>query len=56
MQDKMFTNKEPEDVLVIDDNTIYEIDMHCVRCKTLNSEGKNHKKQKSYCEDYNKKK
>lgn len=25
--------EEGEDVLVIEDNTIYEIDMHCMRCK-----------------------
>ena len=26
--------KEEEDILVIEDNTIYEIDMHCMKCKT----------------------
>ena len=25
--------EEGEDVLVIEDNTIYEIDMHCMKCR-----------------------
>lgn len=26
--------EEEEDILVIEDNTIYEIDMQCMKCKT----------------------
>lgn len=30
----MGNRKEEEDILVIEDNTIYEIDMQCMKCKT----------------------
>ena len=34
---EMFQNEE-KDVLVIEDNTIYEIDMHCMKCKQKQEE------------------
>ena len=38
--------EEGEDVLVIEDNTIYEIDKHCMKCKQREEQPK--EKQNSF--------
>lgn len=42
----MEREKENEDILVIDENTIYEIDMNCMKCKTENCHKEEKKREK----------
>ena len=37
-KDREIFQNEEKDVLVIEDNTIYEIDMHCMKCKQKQEE------------------
>lgn len=45
-KEKEIFHEEGEDVLVIDENTIYEIDMHCVKCKQKTEETKEKQMEK----------